>query len=131
MVVVEVSIILALGAGLVSCLSFPKRYITFLHPENTKEQMLGKHPLGGGQKQTIGSAVFPRMPSWAGHQDNMLYDTGLHASLSLSGFYHQRDMRHVCRNVVLDGSICLVHPAAAQQPASVWHGEKTEELLAE
>lgn len=129
-VVVEVSVILALGTGLVSCLSFPECHIFILHPEkNTKEQMLGKHPLGRGQKQTVGSAVFPRMPSWAGHQDNMLYDTGLPASLSLSSFYHQRAMRHVCRNVVLNGSICLIHPAAAQQPASVWRGEKTEELL--
>uniref|UniRef100_G3TU51 G-protein coupled receptors family 3 profile domain-containing protein n=1 Tax=Loxodonta africana TaxID=9785 RepID=G3TU51_LOXAF len=43
-VAVEVFAILASGAGLMSCLFFPKRYIVLLHPEkNTREPMLGRH----------------------------------------------------------------------------------------
>uniref|UniRef100_G3UKT2 G-protein coupled receptors family 3 profile domain-containing protein n=1 Tax=Loxodonta africana TaxID=9785 RepID=G3UKT2_LOXAF len=45
-VAVEVFAILASGAGLMSCLFFPKRYIVLLHPEkNTREPMLGRHHL--------------------------------------------------------------------------------------
>uniref|UniRef100_A0A667I4V9 G-protein coupled receptors family 3 profile domain-containing protein n=1 Tax=Lynx canadensis TaxID=61383 RepID=A0A667I4V9_LYNCA len=82
-VAMEVFAILASAAGLVSCLFFPKRYIILLHPEkNPKEQMLGRcHLRWEGQKRTMGS--------W------LLYCIS----------FCQRNMRRVCSNVVLDGSI--------------------------